>query len=800
MCVAKNKSYIWSNINFILMKKYLLSIAFIAMNILMFAQLTVTETHTNVSCFGTCNATAVVSVSGGTPPYTYSCSPAGSIGPTIANLCPGNYTVTVMDASANTGYVVVTIMQPPAFSAYINTSNSCNGTCKGTSLITALGGTPPYQYSWSNGGVTTQQSNLCAGSYTISVTDVKGCVITTTTNIIQSAQMNVVVSQTNALCYTNCNGSASISSLSGGSAPYTYQWSPSGSTMPSITNLCPGNYSITVGDALGCSKTSTINIVSLGTLSNLSASLTTINETCYLSSDGSINLNLYGTNSGPFTYQWSNGASSKNIANVSTGNYWVEIKDGSSGCLGVETQIYSSGVNCGSVSGNVFLDNNSNCINDAGDNTSYGSIVMNPGNRIGYTNGSGNYIINNLPYGTYSISLNNNSAFVPSCTQTVIATVSATNPSVVNNDFSVGFNSTTNPDMKISSYNNGIAPGFSCYVNYNLSNLNNVAASGLFKAILPNSFIPFITGGIPNTYLISGDTVIWNFNNITYSGGSNYFKIYFTVPLNTSLGSTFTTCSYVKPNILDFDYTNNNDCYSRIVTGAFDPNDKSVSPVGLGVNGNIAVTETDLTYLIRFQNTGNGPAVNIVIKDTLSPNVNVATFEMLNASHNYNIDILPGNVLRWKFNNIMLPDSHSNNVGSHGYIQYRIRRTNNNIPGTQIKNTAYIYFDFNAPIVTNTAINTISTVTGINFQNNNDNQWLVYPNPSSGLLNLVNNNIAVDSKSQIAVVNTVGQIAYEEYINSNYKTLDISKLNNGIYFLRIISDKQTVVKRIVLSR
>ncbi|MBK6836829.1 MAG: hypothetical protein IPG89_22240 [Bacteroidetes bacterium] len=109
------------------------------------------------------------------------------------------------------------------------------------------------------------------------------------------------------------------------------------------------------------------------------------------------------------------------------------------------------------------------------------------------------------------------------------------------------------------------------------------------------------------------------------------------------------------------------------------------------------------------------------MKDTLSPNVDINTFEMLAQVTIYNIDILPGNVLRWKFNNIMLPDSNSNEPASHGYIQYRIKRTNNNTPGTQIKNTAYIYFDFNEPVITNTTINTIETITGIKSSfNTND--------------------------------------------------------------------------------
>jgi uncharacterized repeat protein (TIGR01451 family) len=224
-----------------------------------------------------------------------------------------------------------------------------------------------------------------------------------------------------------------------------------------------------------------------------------------------------------------------------------------------------------------------------------------------------------------------------------------------------------------------------------------------------------------------------------------------------------------------------------------------VNPIGVGPNGEIAANVTDLNYLIRFQNTGNGPAVNIVVKDTLSPNVDVTTFEMLGSSHNYNIEILPGNILKWKLNNIMLPDSNSNEPASHGYIQYRIKRTNNNTPGTQIKNTAYIYFDFNEPVVTNTAINTIETITNISSQTSTDNSWNVYPNPSTGALYIVNSS-TIKEESQIQVLNSIGQIVFEETISSNYKNIDLSKLNSGVYFVKITSDKNTTVKRVVLSK
>ena len=360
---------------------------------------------------------------------------------------------------------------------------------------------------------------------------------------------------------------------------------------------------------------------------------------------------------------------------------------------------------------------------------------------------------------------------------------------------SVGFNSVTQPDLNVSAWSQGIVPGFVCRVSYYLSNLNNVNASGLFKVTLPSAFIPNITNASPATYTVSGDTLIWAFNNVNYSIDISFY-IDFTTPLSTPLGSTFMSCIFAQPTVTDLNYANNTYCYQRTVTGSYDPNDKTVSPVGVGTNGDIAASVTDLTYLIRFQNTGNGPAVNIMVKDTLSANVDINTFEMLGSSHNYNIDVLPGNILRWKFNNIMLADSNSNEPASHGYIQFRIKRTSNNTPGTQIKNTAYIYFDFNDPIVTNTAINTIETVTGIKSHNVADNDWNIYPNPNDGNFTISTSNLTLN---KVIIYNVLGKKVQELNGNEN-KSLQINLHNKGVYFIELTDNAGNArTKKIIVN-
>ena len=760
--------------------------------------------QTNVACFGSCNGAASASITAGTGPFTYSWS-NGSMIPTATNLCAGIYTVNVTDFFGCVGTASVNITQATALNVFVNPNNpSCFGQCNGLAAAAAIGGTPPYTYNWTGGGGNLPTSNpLCAGNYGVSITDANGCVASSSVNIMNPPALTTNITSINGTCGTSCSGSAIINVFNG-NAPYNISSTgPVNINTLNPTNLCAGIYTVTATDINGCSFMNMLTINSLGsnTITNVTAITTSYDETCLQTSDGAIDLTITGSNPGPFTYLWNNGATAQDLNNISSNNYWVTILDGSSNCLVLRDTVNAIGTNCGTISGNVFIDNNSDCIKNTGDNSFINALVIiNPGNKLAYTNANGDYIINNLPFGTYSITSNiTNTIYIATCSASLSATINSTTPNVSNKNFVREFSPIAQPDLYVSAYSNGIVPGFVCRANYGLHNYNTFNANGVFKVTLPSAFIPNITNAFPAAYTLSGDTVIWNFTNINYTGWNYNFYIDFTTPLTTPLGSIFTTCMWAQPTATDLNYANNTYCYSRYVTGSFDPNDKTVSPLGIGTNGDISATETDLTYLIRFQNTGNGPAVNIFVKDTLSPNVDINTFEMLSASHNYMIDVLPGNILRWKFNNIMLPDSNSNESGSHGYIQYRIKRTNNNTPGTQIKNTAYIYFDFNEPVVTNTAINTIETITGIKSSFNTNDEWNVYPNPSTGALYIVNSS-SVKEESQIQVINSIGQTVLEETITSNYKNIDLSKLNNGVYFVKILSDKHNVIKRVVLSK
>lgn len=690
--------------------------------------------------------------------------------------------------------------------APLGISGGCSG-CSGNASFSVTGGTAPYTYTFSSPATVSTYTygyvfaySLCTGNHTLTAADQNSVTTSFTFSIIHSPSLSSIISTTNTGCGSPCSGVIDIACV-GGISPYSFAHvygpgPPTPVNMP-MTNLCSDLYQIRVYDSNGCAIQKTIALMTNTTLPGANVNMNVINTSCTNSYDGAIGVSLSGSNPGPFTYSWTPyGQNTQSIVG-GVGIYMVTVYDASMNCITLMDTIKSVYGPCGAVSGNIYIDNNSDCIKNGGDiNCQTAGVVANPGNRIGYTNLQGNYYIDKLPYGTYTITPDNYSnSVLGTCATSLIVSVNGSNPYPSGNDFPMGYTSLSQPDVQVSAYSNGIVPGFNCYINYSLCNLNNVPASGIYKAILPTGIMSTTLSISPATYTVSGDTVIWNYSNISSSGGCINFVVYFTTPISTSLGSLFTTCVSAINSIADFDVTNNYLCYDKIVTGSFDPNDKSVSPVGNGPNGNITVNDKELTYFIRFQNTGNGPANTVIVRDSISSFLDPTTFQMLGASHNYDIEITPGKVIRWEFYNIMLPDSNTNEPASHGFIHYKIKQKANNPVGSKIRNTAYIYFDFNAPVITNTTLNTIDFSTGI--KNGSDYSELnIIPNPSNGLINIIN----LSNIKKIELLNVTGQILLSEPVNAKEYRIDLGNFSEGIYFVRITQPNGLyITKKVILN-
>ncbi len=287
---------------------------------------------TNVLCNGQNTGSATATAAGGVTPYTYNWSNGGS-GPTINNLAAGTYTVTVTDNSAATATASVTITQPPllVLSPPTITNVSCNGGNNGSIQAHATGGVPPYFFSWSNGSNGATISNLTAGSYSVTVTDDNGCTKTATYQVTQPALIVInLVSLTHESC-SGANDGAITISVSGGVNPIFVEWS-NGFIGTTITGLSPDTYSVTVTDNNDCTKTASYTINPGDTVD------VTLNQiqhvTCAGGSNGSISVTATG-GVGPYTYNWSNGATGPIITGLTAGSYLVTATD-SHGCSVVE--------------------------------------------------------------------------------------------------------------------------------------------------------------------------------------------------------------------------------------------------------------------------------------------------------------------------------------------------------------------------------------------------------------------------------------------------------------------------------
>lgn len=290
--------------------------------------------QTNVNCFGQSTGAATVSASNGSAPYTYTWNPGNLNGASQTGLAAGNYTVDIVDNAGCSASINVNITQPSAaLSANVNTTPGTCGANDGQATVNVSGGTTNYTYSWSNSSSTTATATgLPAGPGTVTITDALGCQLVENFVITTPGAPTLSISNiTGVQCATSTNGSATVNA-SGGNAPLTYLWAPSGETTPTATGLHAGNNTITVTDASGCVASEVVNIPSPAPIV-LSENITSTN--CG-SAVGEITVNATG-GTGSLTYTWTpNVGSGSTISNLIGGTYDLTVED-ANGCTVSET-------------------------------------------------------------------------------------------------------------------------------------------------------------------------------------------------------------------------------------------------------------------------------------------------------------------------------------------------------------------------------------------------------------------------------------------------------------------------------
>jgi len=330
-------------------------------------------------------------------------------------------------------------------------------------------------------------------------------------------------------------------------------------------------------------------------------------------------------------------------------------------------------------------------------------------------------------------------------------------------------------------------PGFDTSYQIRYTNFGNTSLNGSVQLTFDNSKVSFLNASTI-TDSQTTNSLTWNYASLAPLE-TRYIDVHFNIatPPTVNNGDILSYTASVLPVSGDYTPSNNTFIFNQITIGSYDPND--ITALEGDLISPAQATEY-LHYLIRFQNTGTASAINIRVENTLSNFLDWATFEPVAASHNFYTTITNGNEVHFNFNNINLADNTSSEPESHGWVLYKIKPKNSFIVGDEILNTAQIYFDFNLPIITNTASTQISTALGIN--NNYTNSFSLTPNPAKNNLT-----IAVTEKAHVTIFNLNGQKIYNGNLKKGNNTIQISKLTSGIYFIKVKTNTKNSIKKFI---
>ena len=454
------------------------------------------------------------------------------------------------------------------------------------------------------------------------------------------------------------------------------------------------------------------------------------------------------------------------------------------------------------ISGNVYRDINNNCIKDTSDAGLKNIQVFLDSSGVNiqscFTNANGDYAFR-ASFGSYTLRLNNSILpNLPSCPQNGIYStqLSAVDSLIDSLNFAL-----TCPDA-FDLIANSITPE----INFRPTRLVNVTinagdifgkfgtacfdSSGFVECTFtgPISYVGPQQGSL--TPIVSApNTLRWNVSDFSSIDPLHSFNIQVRVDSFASIQSLICFNLGIYPFIGDLRPLNNTTSACYQVFNSIDPNEKYMWP-----NGSIDTSDHEFNFTIFFQNTGNAPAEDIFIIDTIDNDLDISSFEFVTSSHPVITQILPNNILRFNFPGINLTDSTTDESLSHGQVQFRLRRKPTTGIGTEITNTAYIYFDQNLPISTNEVSATVTSIVGI-LNSKKLNKLTLFPNPSNTYLSI---EYKCNGIGLVTIQNYIGETIEKLQFNSGeYPSLDTSHLNPGLYLISITDKTGTQVGKFI---
>ncbi|MCW5900519.1 MAG: T9SS type A sorting domain-containing protein [Flavobacteriales bacterium] len=688
-------------------------------------------------------------------------------------------------------------LQLLAVQVNLNVQHATCGLSNGQIGAVAFGGLPPYSYSWNTGATSSSINGLLPGTYTVTVTDGLG----------ESVEGSATVNGLNTFFMSSyniqCGGIGHIwvqphpQQVNG---PFTWTVVPDNGAPPifdppngyhfSVSN--PGQYTITGTSANGCTGTAS---ESIGMVQPFVHQVQSISPACGGEANGGFLLNVtlpggnYGLNLiGPGGGQWvACGEGPCMVTGLPAGFYTAElIQPGAPWSFYCEIvagfTIPALDPPCGSVNGMVYHDAGEDCDLGTGDVPLVGRVLaIGPNEQYAISGPGGQYQLN-MGLGAYTIGLPaDDMDQVCPANDPQPFTLTGLQPAAVV-DFALL--STVPHDVRITLTTIAARPGFPTTVWAKVRNMSFFPSGALDIAL---AFDPLLLDAQP----ANGQ---W-----THPGLGAFEEVSFIFHANVPpdldlLGEVLTYTATVTNAEPEQDLSNNTAVIGVTITGSYDPNDKQGWANASGATAQFFLAEdTWIDYLVRFQNTGTDTAFTVVIRDDIDTRLDILSLDILDASHAFVPSFGEGRELVFTFNDILLPDSTTDLLGSQGFVSFRLKPVAGLLPGDVIPNTAAIYFDFNEPIVTNTTEHVVETSTALGPGIAGSRSIRLVPNPATDVLQVLLPDGADRNFTVMAVDGRIVDVSGT--LIAQGIQLDVRALATGTYLLRTSAGTVRFVKQ-----
>jgi hypothetical protein len=354
---------------------------------------------------------------------------------------------------------------------------------------------------------------------------------------------------------------------------------------------------------------------------------------------------------------------------------------------------------------------------------------------------------------------------------------------------------TNTQDLRISLTEiTPLRSGFANFYYLNYKNVGSKVMSGRVRFFEPSVLSTISAAPIP--FLRDSLSIYWDFNNLK-PNEERVLTIFCTVRRGVANGSKFNAITSIDPINSDIFKKDNVDTLNQIVVGSYDPNDKQVTYNGSKTPPSVIDASTELIYTIRFQNTGTYRADFVKVIDTLSDKLDLATFRVLASSHPYTVSLPTKNVLSFDFNPIYLPDSTSNEKGSHGFIKFAIKPKKALTAADLIKNTGHIYFDYNPAIITNTVESANPKPNSIFTPSVSADKLAIFPNPAENIIKIEVEDTEF-KEGNLSIYDLSGRLLLTKFIANKTSLVNVNHLNAGEYICTLkSSDNKVFVNKFV---